>query len=396
MSEEPRGPYPQVISRAGPIEWAMAAISLIGGLGMALVCATSGQKLEWSLIGGFVGLVGAVWAAALAVGRVTVFEDRVERRSILGPQALSRQDVVSWRTVARSKYRPATLALHSRPPLRFFYVVDPNGQEFRTWLNDLPTTDQTPQQAMLEALAAEPALGPDLETRARRAKLISQVRTALLYACAGLVLLSFMLDTTPEPIAATIGAVPLLAVAAAFVISRLKTETLGGRTQRLDSRWLAPVATVVMITGFAGGKLSLDHGLLDPLWVVLAAVLPGLPLAAAAIWLDRSWMGAAKPGVWVLVLLGAVFSCDALLASANRLLDPDPGRVFLTRINHKYGEGSRYRSYHIVLAAWGGRARPKDETVSYNTYSALTEGERMCVTQHKGALGFGWFTDAPC
>lgn len=396
MSETQQPSYPQVIARAGPIESTAAGITLVGGLGMAVVCGTSGGRLDLTLIGVLIAVIGAAWVTALVMARVTVFDDRIERRSMLGFQTLLRQDVVSWRVIAKAKRQPPTLALFTRPPLRFFYVTDPNGGEFHTWINDLPTSAQTPREAVQEALSQEPVLGPDPATRRSRLTLIGYARTGLMFVLAGVVVVSFMLDTVPEAVTAVVAVVPLLAVAAAFLVSRLKRESIGGATLRLDPYWLTPVAIFVMISGVAAAKLSLDHDLLEPLRVILAGVAISAPLAAAALWLDRSWMVAAKPAIWVGVLAGAIFCGDAMIASANQLLDRDPGHIFPSRINEMHVQGSRYRSYHVVLAAWDGRDRPRDVTVSYGAYHSLHEGERMCVTQHRGALGFGWFTDAPC
>jgi hypothetical protein len=388
--------YPVVIARAGPKESMAAALFLAGGLFAVVVCAGTDQPLERTLLAAAVAAAGALWVAALALTRTTVFEDRVEQRSILGLTPMARTEVAAWRVIPRAPHQPPSLILFSRPPLRLFYVIDPNGQETSTWLEELPESPRTSREAVDAAMAEEPAFGPDAAARRARVQLLRQAWQGFVGICGVGAAIGVIFGGLPDVWLLVLSLSPLLAFAWALILRRLPRRAAGGAPLRLDSTWLVGPFMVVMMAGFGDIRSVLDHGLIDPLPVLLWGMAAAAPLLAATLWLDRPLLAARKPFVSVLVLVCAVLAGDGMIGSANRLFDPDPGRTFVTRINELHKEGSRYPSYHAVLAGWGGAAKPRDTTVPFDTYQQLREGERMCITQHKGALAFAWFSDRPC
>jgi hypothetical protein len=50
----------------------------------------------------------------------------------------------------------------------------------------------------------------------------------------------------------------------------------------------------------------------------------------------------------------------------------------------------------LLVSPWGPRAAPADIKVQRSFYEQVAVGNSVCIRQHGGALGIGWFEVTRC
>ena len=53
-------------------------------------------------------------------------------------------------------------------------------------------------------------------------------------------------------------------------------------------------------------------------------------------------------------------------------------------------------TYHLQVPPFAGRRAPSTVTVPYAAYAALSPGDRVCIAEHRGAIGLPWVSARLC
>jgi hypothetical protein len=388
--------YP-VVMKSTLGDWAGPAGAAAAAALLAWVSANNGAYGAASVVVMAVGAAAGLWALVVARKRTTITADAVERATLFGIRRLARDEVVGYRPQPANRYSSASRLLFPREHGRPMRVPD-LAEGRRTWVGTLPDLDATARQAADRALEANPALGRTVEVRRARIAAIRHISTGLLVAGAGLSFACLFWPAEPHTLILAAAAAPLIGAAIALTLSRLGGRTLDGRRMPVETRWLVQPSVILLLTSVGLAIRIGQLQLIDPWSLAPAAVVVAIPLLAVIGWLDRDLIFDRSFLLPIMFAAAGVAYAAGTIAEVNVALDSSPGRAVATRITEMHVARHRRApdTYVVTLAPWRGLDRTEETDVPPELYGRLHEGERMCVTQHRGALGFGWFTAAAC
>jgi hypothetical protein len=123
---------------------------------------------------------------------------------------------------------------------------------------------------------------------------------------------------------------------------------------------------------------------------VAGGVALGLLVYMATPRSKRDYFGAAAA-----MLVMAVYAYGTVVI-VDRHWDSGPelvNRVEVVRTRVSRGLRKHYR---LLLSPGGAGARPREVEVDRDLYAKVSRGSTLCVHQHDGALGIGWYEVTRC
>jgi hypothetical protein len=385
-----------VIVKAGFTAWLWPASCIgLAVLGVFLGADRPSGRVDF-LAQAFL-IVGVALAWAAYISRTIVTEQTVERRDLFGTRRLERSEIRGYRRQAASRYSSANFLLFAGEAVRPLRIADTTAVD-GTWVGGLPDLVAREREVAEQALEANPRLGPSVRQRRMSIRAIRVASVFLMVLGGGLSFASIFWLSEPHALLLAAAAAPLLAVALALGLRRLGAQTLDGREIPLDTRWLIQPSAVLLFTSLGFGARAFTQLPLIDSWSLLpAAVLIAAPILALVGWLDRGIVFDRNLFLPVVFLAAGIAYAAGALAEIDIAFDRSPGQGFVTEVTETYVSHHRSStSYHLVLAPWNGLHRPVKTEITNELYDQLRQGERICVTQHPGALGFAWFTERPC
>jgi hypothetical protein len=192
-------------------------------------------------------------------------------------------------------------------------------------------------------------------------------------------------------ILAVVGAIVVVAAIVAAPEAFEHTYPRMGDNRMINIALIAP-ATILLILALNANMARPDVG-----WLIAGG---GAALALlAGIWAPmRPALKSPLVMLGFLIGYGAMAGWGAAVMLDTRL-DHAPGMQFqapIERIGMSYGRRRSRTSYYVLLGAAGPLADNTRMGVSRDTYQALQQGGRACVTAHPGALGLAWYSVAAC
>lgn len=207
------------------------------------------------------------------------------------------------------------------------------------------------------------------------------------------------------PIALSPDAVRLLLAAACFAaMSAVALCIWSAGVLRLDAKIMykdeasqkdkrPSIAGLFVVPAFAAcmRALDIDHTDVSPL---LAALLGGVGLSMIVAFADpvlahREW---GLVGITTVL----VFCVYATLTAANAVLDQTEPTMHSAVITGKRDTGGKGRTYYLKLAPPLDHRFGDEVQVTGRMFVATNVGDRVCISERPGTLGFAWFEVASC
>jgi hypothetical protein len=372
----------------------------IGGLiflSRIALLSRAGNKPIWSLL--FLSVVAMGFAAmgiysalSALIYRVALTVDGVEVIEPFRRRQLSFGDIKGRRTL-RSQQGPSTLVLvpkaESAKKIKISFVLK-RDEAFDAWMARLPDLDQEEldrsEQQVAEALYHE-QMPHERKGRIKRLKLVARWLNG---ATIALAVAGFVLPDDDHIVTATLIALPWVAVWLVARFQPLYRFGAKGNDAHPD------LTALLMFPGFVlTGRLLTDVHAFDWQGPMMLAFAGGLALSSAALRVDPWFRQQRWSAILTCVLtlaygFGAGFNIDVLADSTNPTIYPTPV------VGKRVSRGSRSRTYHLKVGAWGPITGDDEISVSAARYGAIRVGDTVCIYVGKGALQVPWYQARDC
>lgn len=330
-----------------------------------------------------------VWLAAwMAMAKVILFPDRIERRDLLRTQMISRDEIAGYRVDRPSRNYPVMRLYRAGDARKAFqFPIYGRDRAFDAWFAGKTDLDAADRAAETAALMADPAFGADPAQRAAAIAQWTKVSRGLTGAGIAVAAWTYLM---PQPYLLAIAAAALAPAAAVALV-----PLTGGRLSLVPGKGgVRPSSAGLLIAG-AGllMRTLIDVDLLS--WIGLLplfTVLTGLAILAAWTADERVRNRSAV----LLTLILAPAWAWSVAVQADVRLDTSPAQVFPTTVVDHHVSRGRHTSWVITLAPWGPRTGNQDVDVTSDYYDRTPVDSRVCVTLHNGALDAAWFVVADC
>jgi hypothetical protein len=343
-------------------------------------------------IGAVILFLAGIYLAAEAI-KVGVYcdQDRIEVRGLFRTRRISRSDIAGVRL--GEKPRGPLVTLISRTPGEKPLDLPRNLETdavFDQWISSLADLNAAELKADIDSFVGDSSLPGSRDEKIARlttAKLAAKcVNGAAIASLAWLVIY-------PQPLALAFSAALIIpCVAVVLFVSGDRTFSLGLRRGDIGGNLamafvLPPFALVIYAVKFV-------HLVDWPKALVIAAV-GGLALGLLILWFAPASNRIRLSGIYaVLVMTSYVYGAAAIV---DQHWDSGPATVSRVKVLGAHvNRGSRSTNYRLLVSPWGRSSEPDEVNVERSFYEQVAVGDAVCIRQHGGALGIGWFEVAHC
>ncbi len=331
------------------------------------------------------GAAAFIVTASLLRARVRLMATSLELRTLWTTRHVQRDDILDAelfgdRRIGGFRVNARTLAqtLSSSMPLGA-------DDAFRAWFAGLPASASIESARNLQAIAADPRLGATPDARLAAAASARRAVRPISWVVVGLLAWTAFYPHPRMPLLVALAACPWLLAALCWRsngLFSLAAHKNSGRGELIGAYLLAIVALGLR----AMADVTLARGSTVVLWSLVATGSMAALLFAACLDLRRSTF-AGKLGHLTLLL---AYACSALVL-ANREFDAAPGAAQAVTVVARHITGSRTATRYLKLAPTPPDMASPEIEVSSDFYSRTQVGDRLCLVEHEGALGWHWF-----
>jgi hypothetical protein len=338
--------------------------------------------VEYVLCAGLM-LFGFAVAAVMLRVRVALGASFIEARGILWTWRLRREDIVDYRVQVINGVREFRLRTAARRrPFKFTQVFKAD-DAFIAWFSGLVDSDRLQHEDTLKRIAADETLGATPALRLEGAARARRFARWLLIPCTAATLWAW---AYPRPYAlamSLMAALPVAALALAWRCGGLFSLADSKTSPRGDLSPLLIAPAVVL-----AARAMLDTSLTDPFALVFPALVAGALLALLAIAACAELR--AAPVQAVLSTLILMLYAAGALALADEHFDRRFAMRTPATIAGKHHSNGKAPQGYFDLEGLPGHAPPAEFRVGFDLYRGSTLGDRVCLIEHPGALGWRW------
>jgi len=192
---------------------------------------------------------------------------------------------------------------------------------------------------------------------------------------------------------------PLLAVSAALLLAPLAVLAMvlySPASFEVYQRGGRFICVAVFLPFAAPFFVNRFQGQVDPYWLIAPAAIAAIVVFVPA-WLIKDRAGLAGPRAFaaIVAICAGLYAYGAITYADTRFdqsaVTPSP-----TQVLAKWESHGRSTSYDLKLAPWGPFDHPITVSVSSGLYSAVSEGDQVCMLLHPGAVGLAWYETRAC
>lgn len=355
---------------------AFAGASRAGGLATAIVFLL----ISLAVAGGI-----AAWCGRQVL---RLYPDRLEASRLTSDLVIRRGELWGYRKAARNGASQLTLFRSSTDPDPIkltLYGADP---ELDHWLSPLVDRDSLDRQAAEAESLHDDRFGATESERRRSLGAWSWIGGPMSLAGFGLAAWCLIFPI-PVPIAVVVaGLAPLVAII--LIPLSGNRVALFVRPGSLQTSSLALAVTPAFAVAL---RAFLDIQLYQPLaiapWVLGFTVL----IAIVCFGLDASVR--QQRGLAALAVLALAWGYG-LAMQLNVLVGWTQVTVYAAQVAEKHSTHGRHASYHLTLADSTDPAVGDDQTVGFDVYDRVKEGDKVCIFSRPGYLGAAWYEINTC
>jgi hypothetical protein len=313
---------------------------------------------------------------------------------VLPTRSLQRDEIAGTRIKRRPRGPSSLMLMPNRiggKPVEIPNGVFDTDDVLTTWLTGLPDLDAAEEQASVEAIASDPALGPTRDVRLARLEAAIRLAKGAQWAVFGAVAACLFLPKPPGILLVILGAMPFAAI---WWASR------SGGLYRLMFKRNAEYGDLSPFVNLPGLGLMIvatrgDFHLEDVRQGMLAAALVTAALLVAIASAEPEARKLSMANVLQAIFLFAYGYGAFALADAG--LDRSTPRVYRVVVEDQHvSRGRRSSTSYLELAPWGPRVAAEDATVPTPVYLAVGRGDTVCVSLRPGAVWVPWYSVDLC
>jgi hypothetical protein len=346
---------------------------------------------DWKGVGAAVGM-SCVCLALAALGvvnflwvwrtRVVLSPSSLEVRS-LRTRSVLRSEITEYRVFTHQGVSEVRIRTASDKRLFKFTLAFKTDSAFESWFTGIKNPDVAALDLELKQIANDDRLGTSAASRLENAGRAARVAARLNLIG---VLITFWALIYPRPYDLAVAlavALPPLALLLCWRFDGLLTLSDKGNTARgnLVGLMIGPGFALVL-------RALFDWDLVRPTAPIIAAAIVGIVLGLAAFAVSSDFRKAPGNGLLYFLFLGVY--AYGTLTLGNCMLDVSkPQQGVATVIAHRHTTGKGAQAF-LSVSRVPADLESSELHVSFDLYRRTGVGDRVCVSEYEGALGWHW------